>query len=91
MKIRLRHKGRTVPIELDSDTALNVLKLQAQECFNIVSVMYFLAQSLLIQATTVVHCCTWETGCILVRLLPFVCLVVCTKCHLLRCRRNARN
>ena len=41
MKLRLRHRGKTVPLELDSDTTLNILKLQARDCFNTVLVSCF--------------------------------------------------
>jgi len=41
MKLRLRHKGRTVPLELNSETTLNILKLQAQDCFHIMSVFCY--------------------------------------------------
>jgi len=42
MKIRLRHKGKTVSLELNNDTSLNMLKLQAQDCFHIMLVVGWL-------------------------------------------------
>ena len=38
MKLRLRHNEKTVPLELNNETTLNMLKLQAQDCFNIMFV-----------------------------------------------------
>jgi len=35
MKIRLRYKGKTVPLELNGETTLMLLKSQAHDCFNV--------------------------------------------------------
>ena len=38
MKLRLRYKRKTLPFESTNETSLKMLKLQAQDCFNIVLV-----------------------------------------------------
>ena len=38
MKLRLRHKERTMPIEINNETTLKMLKLQAQNCYNVMLV-----------------------------------------------------